>query len=99
MSAQNAQHQSTRSEEIHDSDGSLFSFSNIQLSTALFTSMISLLHFVLQVAVKCRPLRERERGRDIVRVIESKVILAECDWKFLFIDIFVNQISAEIWHL
>lgn len=29
----------------------------------------------LTVAVKCRPLRERERGRDIVRVIESKEVL------------------------
>lgn len=26
-----------------------------------------------QVAVKCRPLTEREQGRDIVRVIENKV--------------------------
>lgn len=29
--------------------------------------------FLLQVAVKCRPLSERERGRDIVRVIDNKV--------------------------
>lgn len=28
---------------------------------------------LLQVAVKCRPFRERERGRDIVRVIDNKV--------------------------
>lgn len=28
---------------------------------------------ILQVAVKCRPLAEKERGRDIVRVIDHKV--------------------------
>ena len=30
---------------------------------------------LVQVAVKCRPFRERERGRDIVRVIDNKVRL------------------------
>ncbi|CAB4314408.1 unnamed protein product [Prunus armeniaca] len=29
----------------------------------------------LTVAVKCRPLRERERGRDIVRVIDNKEVV------------------------
>ncbi|TQE04534.1 hypothetical protein C1H46_009841 [Malus baccata] len=30
---------------------------------------------LLQVAVKCRPLRLRERGRDIVRVVDNKEVL------------------------
>lgn len=28
---------------------------------------------LVQVAVKCRPFKERERGRDIVKVIDNKV--------------------------
>lgn len=84
MSAKNAQHQSTRSEEIHDFDGSSFSFPNLSFLLRFICFMKSLLHFFLQVAVKCRPLRERERGRDIVRVIESKVTSADCDLKIFF---------------
>lgn len=84
MSAENAQHQSTRNEEIHYSDGSLFAFANSQDTYCVICYMTFLSRCVLQVAVKCRPLRERERGRDIVRVIENKVSSADCGLKFLF---------------
>lgn len=56
----------------------------------LFWLVTFLSHYVLQVAVKCRPLRERERGRDIVRVIESKVSSADCGFENLLCFAFLS---------
>jgi hypothetical protein len=43
-----------------------------QSETVTFCLIVST-NFLKQVAVKCRPFKEIERSRDIVRVIDNKV--------------------------
>ncbi|XP_022132776.1 kinesin-like protein KIN-8B isoform X2 [Momordica charantia] len=52
----------------------------------------------LTVAVKCRPLRERERGRDIVRVIENKeVLILDPDLSKDYLDRIQNRTKEKIY--
>ncbi|XP_058005447.1 kinesin-like protein KIN-8B [Hevea brasiliensis] len=52
----------------------------------------------LTVAVKCRPLTERERGRDIVRVNDNKeVIILDSDISKEYIDRIQNRTSEKIY--